>query len=200
LDEAELILRQAQDDGRVKGVLVLAVIVLEPRSGYRIELHGAGMAGKNGGMAEQFPRSPYDSLDGLVYFPRMLDKIRIHAEGKLPAAYLPHLGSGFDGRCLNFLGVNYEDVRERVLLGATDEALLQWCLAHGRGPTEEEIETWSGFMVKRGWRDDARERVVFRLKEAGLEHLARQAVTMFDFIDLDEGRTPPDFSAWEPAR
>jgi gluconokinase len=151
-------------------------------------------------MAEKFPRSPYDAINGLVYFPRMLDKIRINAAGELPAAYLPHVGSGFDGRCLNLLGVKYEDVKKLVLAGESDEKVLAWCLDNGRKPTEEDIEVWSGFMMKRGWRDDASERVVFRLKEAGLEHRAGEAVTMFDFIDIDEGRTPPDFSKWESPR
>jgi len=151
-------------------------------------------------MKEQFPRSPYDAIRGLVYFPRMLDKIRIHAAGKLPLGYQEHLGDGFDGRCLRLLGVAYEDVKKRVLAGETDEAVLDWCLAHGRNQTEEEIETWSGFMLKRGWRDDASERVAFRLKEAGLEARDKECVTMFDFIELDEGRTPPDFRKWEPPR
>jgi gluconokinase len=151
-------------------------------------------------MPEQFPRSPYDAINGLVYFPRMLDKIRLHEKGVLPPLYLPHLGSGFDGRCLNLLGVKYEDVKQRVLAGEPDEKILAWCLANGRKPTEEDIEVWSGFMMKRGWRDDASERIVFRLKESGLEHRDKEAVTMFDFIDLDEGRTPPDFTKWEPPR
>ena len=151
-------------------------------------------------MSEKFPRSPYDAVKGLVYFPRMLDKIRLHAAGQLPEAYLPHVGSGFDGRCLNFLGVKYDEVKARVAEGDSDEAVLDWCLAHGRKPTEEDIETWSGFMQKRGWRDEASDRIVFRLKEAGLEHRDKEAVTMFDFIDLDEGRTPPDFRKWEPPR
>jgi gluconokinase len=148
-------------------------------------------------MPQQFPRSPYDEVNGLVYFARMLDKIRLHAAGELPEAYHPHLGEGFDGRCLRFLGVEYAPLRERVLAGATDEEMLAWCFQHGRRPTEEEIEVWSDFMRKRGWRDEARERVLFRLKEAGLEHRAKEAVTMFDFIDIDEDRTPPDFKHWE---
>jgi gluconokinase len=151
-------------------------------------------------MKEQIPRSPYDAIRGLVYFPRMLDKIRIHAAGKLPPLYQPHLGDGFDGRCLRFLGVSYEDVKQHVLAGESDEAVLDWCLANGRKPTEEDIETWSGFMMKRGWRDEASDRIVFRLKEAGLEARDKEAVTMFDFIELDEGRTPPDFRKWEPPR
>jgi hypothetical protein len=151
-------------------------------------------------MSEQFPRSPYDAVKGLVYFPRMLDKIRLKAAGKLPKAYEEFLGSNFDGRCLNLLGVKYEPLRERVLAGGTDEEILDWCRQNGRQPTDEEVETWSGFMLKRGWRDDASPRVLFRLKEAGLEHLDAQVATMFDFIDVDEGRTPPDFRKWQPPR
>ena len=151
-------------------------------------------------MSEQFPRSPYDEIQGLVYFPRMLDKIRLQADGKLPAEYVQYLGDGFDGRCLNFLGVTYEDVKKHALAGETDEAVLTWCLAHGRKPTEEDIEVWSGFMTKRGWRDEASERVAFRLKEAGLEARDKECATMFDFIELDEKRTPPDFKKWEPPR
>jgi gluconokinase len=151
-------------------------------------------------MADQLPRSPYDALNGLVYFPRMLEKIRFHAAGMLPPLYIPHLGDGFDGRCLRFLGVSYDDVKKLVFEGKSDQEVLDWCLAHGRKPTEEDIETWSGFMTKRGWRDEASERIVFRLKESGIENRDKDAVTMFDFIDIDENRTPPDFKKWEPPR
>jgi Domain of unknown function (DUF5069) len=151
-------------------------------------------------MAEQFPRTPYDTVKGLVYFARMLDKIRLHAAGKLPELYLKHLGVDFDGRCLRFLGVNYDDVKKHVLAGEPDEQILEWCYQNGRKPTEEEVETWNGFMQKRGWRDEASDRIIFRLKESGIEDRDKEAVTMFDFIDLDEGRTPPDFKKWEPPR
>jgi hypothetical protein len=151
-------------------------------------------------MKEQFPRSPYDAVKGLVYFPRMLDKIRLHAAEKLPPLYHKHLGQDFDGRCLHLLGVPYDEVKKHVLAGETDEAVFDWCLAHGRKPTAEDIETWNGFMMKRGWRDEASDRIVFRLKESGLEARDKDCGTMFDFIDLDEGRTPPDFRQWEPPR
>ena len=150
-------------------------------------------------MNKQFPRSPYDALQGLVYFLRMLDKIRIHAAGNLPKPYHEHLGEGFDGRCLRLLGVTYHDVKDLVLAGESDENVLDWCLAHGRKLNEEEIEVWSNFMKKRGWRDEAHERVVARIKESGLEARAAECVTMFDYIDVDEGRTPPDFRKWEGA-
>jgi len=151
-------------------------------------------------MNEKFPRSPYDAVGGLLYFARMLDKIRIQAAGQLPKLHQPHLGRDFDGRCLNFLHIKYDALKERVLAGGTDEEILEWCYQNGRRPTEEEVEVWSDFMRKRGWRDASSDRIIFRLKEAKLEHRDKEAVTMFDFIDLDEGRTPPDYTSWEPPR
>ncbi len=53
----------------------------------------------------RLPCSPRKSTRGMVWFPRMLDKIRLHAQGKLPDEYHPWLGKGFDGRCLRFLRV-----------------------------------------------------------------------------------------------
>ena len=61
--------------------------------------------------------------------------------------------------------------------------------ATGVKPTEEDIEMWNGFMTKRGWNDAVTERVNFRLAEIGLP--AGTVQTMFEFIDLDEGRLKP---------
>ncbi len=58
---------------------------------------------------------------------------------------------------------------------------------NGRQPSEEEIEVWNAFMTKRGWRDAGTQRVNERLAEIGLSPGAVK--TMFEFIDLDEGRS-----------
>ncbi len=148
----------------------------------------------------KFPRSPYDTVGGLVYFARMLDKIRLHAAGVLPEVYHQHLGCDFDGRCLKLLGVSYEDVKKLVLAGVPDEEVFAWCQKNGRGIDEDDIEIWNGFMTKRGWRDEHSDRIVFRLKDSRIEDRDKDVATMFDFIDVDEGRTPPDLSQWEPPR
>lgn len=122
-----------------------------------------------------------------MYFGRMLDKIRLKAADKLPAAYLQNLGTGFDGRCLRFLGVSYEQVQAELKPGVSDEAVLEKCFQIGRKPSEEEIEVWNEFMRKRGWNDEASELVAKRKKESGLEK-RRDIVTMFAYIDADEGR------------
>ncbi len=68
----------------------------------------------------------------------------------------------------------------------SDEELLAWAFAQGRQPSEGEIEVWNAFMSKRGWRDVITKRLNERLAEIGLP--PGTVETMFEYIDLDEGR------------
>ena len=133
-------------------------------------------------------RSPYETLGGIVHFGRMLDKIRLHRDGKLPPAWVAALGSpkGLDGRCCRFLKIDHASLVRETFKGASDEALLGWSFIRGQKPDDHEIEIWNGFMMKLGWRDALTERLHFRLGEIGQPVGA--VLTLFDFIDLDEGR------------
>lgn len=135
-------------------------------------------------------RSPYDTVGGIVHFGRMLDKIRLEAAGQLPAGWVEAMDvpNCFNRRCCHFLGVDYASLKAEVLKGASDEEVLAWAMAHGRHPDQDDIEVWNGFMTKLGWRDHISARVRFRLEESGFPPDA--AETMFDFIELDEGREP----------
>jgi Domain of unknown function (DUF5069) len=150
-------------------------------------------------MAQSYPtiipglRSPFDQVKGIVFFGRTLDKIRLAAAGKLPKDWEASRGynspSSFDRRTCKFLQIDYPALEAETLKGGSDESLLEWAFTHGRKPTEEEIEIWNGFMTKRGWRDSGTQRLNERLAELGLPPGTVQ--TMFEFIDLDEGRLQP---------
>lgn len=140
-------------------------------------------------------RSIYQRTGRLVYFGRMLDKIRLHHAGRLPADYAANLGVGFDGRCCEFLRADYAKLKERTLAGGTDEEILAWVEQTWGARTDAECITWNSFMMKRGWRDDLSPRLRQRVKEAGLED--KPIETMFDFIEFDEGRDPVASRAWE---
>jgi len=132
-------------------------------------------------------RSPREMVEGLVYFGRMVDKIRLARAGKLPGDYQDNLGQGFDKACCDFLGVAYGDLRARVDQGGTDAEILAWCGRQGRERDAEEKKIWNAYLGKRGWRDEMSDRLVFRKKEAGWE--GREEIqTFFDYIDADEGR------------
>src|SRR4051812_48758765 len=137
---------------------------------------------------KNFPvRSPSDKVGGVLYFGRMLDKIRVHARGELPEDYQPNLGKGFDAKCCAFLNVDYAQLTERVKEGGNDEEMLEWAFTNGRRPSGDEITMWNEFMRKFGWRDHAAEILERRKREAGMQDRP-DIETMFQFIDADEGR------------
>ena len=142
-------------------------------------------------------RSPYAKVGRLAYFGRMIDKIRLHAAGKLPMdEYAPNMGKGFDGRCCTFLRVDYNELNARVRGGTySDEQLLAWAEERGGRRSDEECEIWNGFMMKRGFRDEAAPILAKRIRESGLE--GKPILTMFDYLDFDEGRDSVSTRAWE---
>ncbi|MGO9202979.1 MAG: DUF5069 domain-containing protein [Limisphaerales bacterium] len=138
------------------------------------------------------PRSAYDRTGGIVYFARMLDKIRLHGAGTLCSDYHANLGSGFDGRCCRFLGVQYAALRGRVLEGGTDDEILARCFTHGTRPDDEQVLVWNKFMVKRGWRDEddgSTQELEGYKASSGLAHRT-DLLTFFDYYEGDEGRKP----------
>ncbi len=134
-------------------------------------------------------KSAYEQLDGIVWIPRMLEKIRMKDQGELPEEYHSYLGQGFDERCVLFLHVSYEDIVQHVQNGYSDREVLDWCYENGRKPTEHEIFVWNEFMTKRGWRDtNAPESDFLDYKtEFGLGDRS-DILTYFDFLEIDEGR------------
>ncbi|HWA08675.1 MAG TPA: DUF5069 domain-containing protein [Opitutaceae bacterium] len=142
-------------------------------------------------------RSCYAMVGRLVYFGRMLDKIRLHAAGKLPSDYHQNLGVGFDGRCCTFLGVNYEALKAHTLASAkaTDAEILGWCQEQGGSRTDDQCNIWNRYMMKIGWRDDRSAILQQRLVQFGL--VGRPIETFFDLNEFDEGRDPVATRAWD---
>jgi Domain of unknown function (DUF5069) len=128
-------------------------------------------------MQTKTPCTDYIETKGLIYFARMLDKIRLKAAGKLSPEYFTGVEdpTHFDARCTRFLGVNYE--------------ILEWCFARGRRPSDEEISVWNAFLRKRGWRDEASEELAESKKEAGFGD-RDDIQTWMDLHDAEDGRTP----------
>ena len=144
-------------------------------------------------------RSCYSKIGRLVYFGRMLDKIRLHAAGKLPADYVSNLGeetpTTLDGRCCRFLGVSYAEIKARTLEGGSDEEILAWVQPRGIARTDEECHTWNRFILKLGWRDERSAVLPQRIRDSGLT--GKPIETVIDHIEYDEGRDPVADRSWE---
>ncbi len=132
-------------------------------------------------------RSDYEQVGGIVFFGRMLDKIRLQAAGRLPSGYFTGAASRthFDARCTRFLRIDYDRLVARVLQGGSDEEILEWCFANGHRPDPDEIEVWNGFMTKRGWRDAGSEEFAQAKRDRGFG--ARDDIqTWFDLHRAEE--------------
>ncbi len=132
-------------------------------------------------------RSPTSKVGGIVYFGRLLDKIRQNAKGQLPSDYQANLGRGFDSSCCTFLRVDYHQLNQRAKEDGSDEEILNWCFSVGHRPSDDQVYVWNEYMRKRGWNDELSEILKRRKKEAGMAGRS-EIQTMFDFIDADEGR------------
>lgn len=136
-----------------------------------------------------FPiRSPRDLVGGIVVFGRILDKIRLVAQGALPEGY--HVGiipgkNTFDDRVCRFLQVDYDALAARTLQGGSDEEILEWCFANGRKPDAEQIYVWNAFMTKRGWNDEASDGLETSKADAGFAGRA-DIRTFFELMDAEE--------------
>ncbi len=140
-------------------------------------------------------RSGYAQVGRLVYFGRMLDKIRLMAAGTLPSDYHGNLGIGFDGRCCSFLAVQYEALKTRVAQGGSDLDVLAWCHEQGGPRTDDQCIIWNRFMMKLGWRDERSSILQQRIVQFGL--VGKPIETFFDLNDFDENRDPVATRAWE---
>ena len=144
-------------------------------------------------MNPAFPVSDHVKTRGVVYFARMVDKIRLQAAGQLPDSFLGHLGfsdpTSFDARCCRFWALDYEQVKTRTLQGGTAEEIFDDLFA-GRPPLNpEHVFGWNLFLLKRGWRDSGTPGVVAEKAASGFAHRT-DVQTYADVHDVEEGREP----------
>ncbi len=127
--------------------------------------------------------------NGMLYFPRMLDKIRMHLAGELHSDYQENFGAPqtADAALCNFLRIDHRNLIERVKQGGTDEEILEWCFEKGRRMNEGDIFVWNGFISKLGWRDRVTPRLEARKQEMGITD-RRDIECIPDLIDFDEKR------------
>ena len=145
-------------------------------------------------MSTSFPVADHLKTRSVVYFARMISKIRLHAVGKLPADYVVHLGfandTTLDARFCRFWALDYEQVKTRALQSNDPAEAVFDDLFAGRQPLNtEHVFAWNLFLLKRGWRDSASAGVAAGKAASGLAD-RDDIQTWADLHDAEEGRTP----------
>jgi hypothetical protein len=129
-------------------------------------------------------------LGGYVILPRLIDKVRLHARGELPPDYVKNLlasPTALDGRFLEFSGIEAEELRKVILRSKTDAEVLAWVEQNGAPHTDEEKREWMEMIdAYRPGAEWAKKRREIYKKVA--ENVDPATLSVFDLIDLDEGR------------
>ncbi len=129
------------------------------------------------------PRSPRTKLGGYVHLPRLIDKARAFAAGRLGDYHYP---CPFDARFFAFTGLTAEAFLAEVKTGKSDGELLAYVQASAR-PTRHpaEIAAWSR------WMDELTptapdKRAFFNEVHAKNAPHREDIATWFDWLELDD--------------
>ena len=91
-----------------------------------------------------YPRSPRETMDGWMYLPRYIDKIRLHLAGKLHSDYQENFGKGFDGMWLKAAGVTHEQMMAVVKKSITDGEVCDWVRKNVKKSPAEKARAGAG--------------------------------------------------------
>ena len=129
------------------------------------------------------PRSPRCRLGGFVHLPRLLDKARAHAAGKL-GEY--KWNCALDQRFTAFTGVDIEALFTEVKKGRSDTEMLAWVMEASKPKHAAwEIAAWSEWMTNLAAGNEARHAMFaeeIKRNAPGREDI----VTFFDRLELDD--------------
>ena len=133
------------------------------------------------------PRSPYDEVGGITFLPRSIDKMRASLAGSA-GAY--NAKTGYSTNLFELFGVTADEFEQIVRDNPTDEGVLQ-ALTARKPLSEAEIEAWNRRSINREPADDAAwARHWKQLEDAGYGD-RKDVRTMYDRLDLDDGREVP---------
>ena len=129
------------------------------------------------------PRSPRSRLGGYVFLPRILDKARAKAAGKIGEYIYP---CPYDKRFLEFVKIDPDALLAEVQTGKGDGEILEWINQNaGHKPAPWEILQWSAYNEARGADSiQAKERVLKAVTT--LAPNRTDILTSFDLLELDD--------------
>jgi hypothetical protein len=135
-----------------------------------------------------YPRSPRETMDGWMYLPRYIDKIRLHLAGRLHADYQENFGKGFDAMWLKAADVAHDQMIQLVKNSITDGEVCDWVRQNVKKTPAEKIAHREN-MLNRPPSDDAAAvaRLKMRKEQSGIAH-RDDIKTFVDYIDADERR------------
>jgi hypothetical protein len=131
-------------------------------------------------LRDRAPRGPREMLDGLLFMPRTIDKIRATLPGGNIGPY--HVCPGLSQMLLEIIGVTLDDLTAVVAQAKDDEAVAEWLRMHARVSEYERANA-----ILSGLRDeDVPPAHRARFESLYPAHLRKLYKVNFDLIEADD--------------
>jgi Domain of unknown function (DUF5069) len=135
------------------------------------------------------PRGPRERLDGLVFMPRTIDKLRATLPGGDLGPY--HVAIGLSALLLSMISVDFEALRAEVARAENDDDIAAWLRANADlSQYQRANDTLCGF---RHETIPAEERTDF--ESLYPEYLRNRYALGFDLIEADDRELYPNLHA-----
>ena len=135
------------------------------------------------------PRGCYEELDGLMFMPRTIDKMRAMLDGGKKGEYIINAQvTGISGFLLECLGITEAEFREAVERAPDDEAVAAWLRTRVDTGLYPKLNATMARIEAKHASDPEFVRKFYKETLTENPHL----VTMFDIIAADDRRMFPD--------
>lgn len=91
-------------------------------------------------LTKEYPRSPYEELDGIPWLARLIDKVRALGAGKL-GAYTPYPCGG-DRGFLGAAGLDADALKAQIDAGKTDAEIVAWVKGQLAAEPQAQFEAY----------------------------------------------------------
>jgi hypothetical protein len=134
--------------------------------------------------------APREKMAGCIWLPRIIAKARLLHAGKLPTAYADRFchPTGVDGQFIKFFNLTRPDIM--AVANHPDSFIQAWFLSLD-GVDEKRIQQWNELAENLGRPGfPMADRLQLGLATTYSYLQPDQVRTIFDLLDLDEGRLP----------
>jgi hypothetical protein len=135
-------------------------------------------------LTKEYPRSPNDTMAGIVSLPRMIDKTRADAEGNLGEYDVdcPH-----DKPVLQFMGIDFATFAEKIKqLDYDDSSIELWARGLLANRSAGDIAAFND--SRRAWAPDDHSAAYFNDLRDQVAPGRTDVTTWFKLLDIDEHR------------
>jgi Domain of unknown function (DUF5069) len=133
-------------------------------------------------LSKEPPRGPRERIGGYPILARMIDKGRAALNGTT-GEY--EFNCGLDQMLFRFKGIDYEEVKQLLASGASDDEVLDWINSHGILKTSAQIEEFSNSFEEFRPYNDPKLRQLFA-ETYGALGLDPKTSTVADYLEEDD--------------